>query len=195
MDCEGLNNYQRRKRVAEVLIEPLEAEGMRRKRGVKPDEHEKQMESLKTRLAHLTLPNLNRMRLYITRAAGGKDRDVWPSLVSISNWALDIQAPPDDDNEMVISYMSSAAGRKAWGMGPQYAVALRTYLRRARLVPNAYTWKTINQNGADLERTRERVCEALANHSATEVDREWLAGYEKAVEAVKKLVFKKEVAA
>ena len=188
-----LSEDQQRRRVAETLIAPLEAEGMKRKRGVKVEVHEKQMESLKTRLAYLVPKNLAALRHAVARAAGGKYKNEWPSILTITNWAHSMQSPPDQDNRMVTSYMASAAGRAAWDRGPEHAVALRTHLRRVRLVPSAYTLPKINQRAAELKHRRTYIAEAVNRGVATDAEKDWLAGYQDAIEKVRKLVFAKEV--
>jgi len=187
-----LSEYQQRQRVAEMLIEPLEAEGMVRQRGVKVEDHEKWLENLKSRLAYLEPVNLRAVRHSIARAAGGKRRNRWPAILSITNWAHDLQRPPDNDNRMVTSYMASAAGQMAWDRGPEYAVALRMHLRRVRMVPNAYTWQKINANAEEMARRAEYIEDATARAVETEAEKQWLAGFRDAIEIVKKLVFAKE---
>lgn len=195
-DSQNLSDDQKRRRVAEVLVKPLVGEGMVRRRGVSVEEHEKWIEGLKTRLAYMDPENLKALRFGIARAAGGTHRNQWPAILTITNMAHTIQFPPDHDSDMVVSYMASAAGWKAWNLGPTYAMALRAHLRKVRLVPNEFTWRQINQHGEELARKSVLVAERIKAGRASEADLKWIRGFENIKAHVKALVFaKKEVAA
>ena len=68
-----------RTRVREILIRPLEAKGLRRKRGVKAEDHAKTVERLVERLAYMTPDGLEALAEVVHRLAGGRARDEWPS--------------------------------------------------------------------------------------------------------------------
>jgi len=191
-DSQNLSDDQKRRRVAEVLVKPLVGEGMVRRRGVSVEEHEKWIEGLKTRLAYMAPDNLEALRHGIARAAGGTHRNQWPSILTITNMAHTIQFPPDHDSDMVISYMASAAGWKAWNLGPTYAMALRVHLRRARLVPNEYTWRQINRHGEEMARKSVLVSERIKAGRACEADLKWQGRFEGDKAHVRALVFAKK---
>ncbi len=191
-DSQNLSDDQKRRRVAELLVKPLVAEGMVRRRGVSVEEHEKWIEGLKTRLAYMDPDNLEALRHGIARAAGGTHRNQWPTILTITNMAHTIQFPPDSDSDMVISYMASVAGWNAWQLGPTYAIALRAYMRRVHLIPNEFTWRQINQNGEEMARKSMLVAERIKAGRANEADVKWLRGFEDVKAHVKALVFAKK---
>jgi len=197
-DGEKLSDDQKRRRVAKLLVEPLVDDGMVRKRGVSVAEHEKWIEGLKTRLAYMDPENLAALRHGIARAAGGTHRNQWPSIITITNIAHPIQFPPDHDSDMVISYMASAAGWKAWNLGPTYAMAVRAHMRRTYRIPHKLSWPKINQHGEELARKSVLVSERIKAGRASDADRKWMEGFDDTMAHVKALVFankKEEVAA
>lgn len=175
-----------------MLVKPLVSEGMVRKRGVSVEDHKKWIEGLKTRLAYMDPENLNALRHGIARAAGGTHRNQWPTILTITNMAHTIQFPPDHDSDMVISYMASAAGWKAWNLGPTYAMALRRHLRKVRLVPNEYTWRQINRHGEELARKSVLVGERIKAGRSSEADQKWMRWFEGEKAHVKALVLAKK---
>jgi hypothetical protein len=191
-DGAKLSDDQKRRRVAEVLVKPLVAEGMKRERGVTLEAHEKWIKGLKTRLAYMDPENLIALRHGIARAAGGKHRNTWPSILTITNFARALQRQPDDDDDMVTSYMASRAGREAWERGPEYAVALRQYMRTVHLVPHEFTWPKINASGAQLTSKHLRISKLIEEGRASEEDMRWHSGLQEVIALTKALVFAKK---
>ena len=124
-----------RTRVRTLLVEPLEAQGMRRKASVTVEAHRERMGKLAERLAYMSPSGLQALREVLARLGEGPRRDVWPSDLVILRYAEGIETPPPAGNRLLTSYMRSAAGREAWDRSPFEAAELARYLVRVKRPP------------------------------------------------------------
>ncbi len=162
-----------RARVRRVLIDPLEAGGMVRKRGVSVADHEKAMEKLADKLSYMTEDGLKGLAMYLIRMAG--ERNVWPQLNIVLRCAWSMEPPPPRDNDFLMSLMRSRAGEAALSGG--YAAELFTEARRLGPPPSKYMRLTL-QEKARASRDRKRLIEdRIRRDVATREDREWLERY------------------
>lgn len=183
-----------RRAVSELLIAPLEAEGMRRKRGQSVQDLERFLERLKDRLAYAAPDTLRGMVPGVKRMAVGPSRDVWPSLLAITNLAHDMQAPPDRSDDVLYSWFHSRAGVTARRRGT--VMAERAYIKRRGRPPvakaNAYgssrLLEDLTEEQRRLDRSVERIRQARANGDAPESDLRWLAGYEEALASIEAII-------
>lgn len=181
---------QAKARVDVLIVDPLELEGMARKRGVSIADHERYLEELRNRLAYMAPNNLHVMRGVIRANALGVARNNWPGMVSIKNWAHALQDRPEADSRLVLSYMASAAGRAAWERMPEEAVSLRRYLKKVGRPPTTdYEWKVIRDRASGWRHDLERIRDAECRSELDESDRNYLESFRKMRARVEKLVF------
>ncbi|MEO0623655.1 MAG: hypothetical protein AAFU49_03990 [Pseudomonadota bacterium] len=115
-------------RVREHLIAPLTEDGLRKARNTKADKHDAFLRRLERDLDWMTADGLAALRHSVLEKAEGERRNLWPSYATVWNIARVIEHPPDKRREMVLSWMRSNAGVRAWKVSPWHAVALHWYL-------------------------------------------------------------------
>lgn len=187
---EKLTRHMRKKRVDECLIEPLKAMGMRKQHRFRVEDQEAFYAQLRGRLAYMSAEGLEVLRAMVEGNATGQRKNVWPDFISIVNWAKAIEAVPDGENEMITSYMASAAGREAWARGPEYAMALHGWMRRCGRPPNSYAWKhELEGRAAKAHRESARVIALVDAGKARADERDWLDGFSSHKRHVEKLVY------
>jgi hypothetical protein len=179
----------REARVRRVLIGPLEARGLRRRKRATAAEHAAFLERLVRRLAYLGEDHLLTLAGVIERNAGGPDRAEWPAEVSIVNWAAGLEVPPDEDERLVPSYLRSAAGRAAWEEGPEVAVALRAHLRRWHRPPMDGDHRAIRRQAADWAHEQERIAENIRAGRASAAQLARAEAWRATVDRVRSMVF------
>lgn len=167
-----------KERVRVHLIEPLVREGMRRKRGVTVDDHRAFLDRLAALLSYMRADALDMLARRVRMMGGGKKKDIWPSEISIKNWARSLQEPPPSDSRFIRSYMQSAAGQAALAGG--YAVELYGYMKRQGVKPTAFALAQLR------DRARENACQVQMIRGLAEKGRasndqlRWVEGYEAA---------------
>lgn len=185
----------RRERVRKLLVEPLQAQGMRKPRSRAAEDHQDFLDRLERRLAYLGADHLEALAEVVLRNAEGASRNVWPAEASIVNWAAVLEPPPDRDSRLVQSYLASAAGQRAWDEAPSVAVALRRHLRKAGRPPQEFDWIAIRRQAETWESEMARIREQVAEGSASSEQRERLDAWERMQDRVRSLVFSQESAA
>lgn len=141
-----------------IVIGPLLGMGLRKPKSRSVEDQAEFLARLDRRLGYLSDAALDALAEVIRRGAVGDARNVWPDEVSILNWATAIEAPPDCESRLVISYLGSAAGRRAWEEAPEVAVALRAHLRRFGRPPlGDYDWEKIRGRADSWRRDMERI--------------------------------------
>lgn len=172
---EGQELKEGKARVRSLLIEPLERRGMDRKRSVRLEDHQAFLSSLEARLAYMTPEKLAALTEVVERHATGKLKTVWPTEVSIMNWARLLQVPPASESRLVRSYLQSGAGRAARDGG--YLVELFTYLKKWGAPPNDYSMSGILAE-ADWNRSRlASIARAVENGRASASEVQWQQRY------------------
>ncbi|WP_226550836.1 hypothetical protein [Celeribacter naphthalenivorans] len=162
-----------RARVKRVLISPLEAGGMGRKRGVSAADHEKTLEKIADRLSYMTEDGLKGLAMYLIRMAG--EKNAWPQLNIVLRAAWSMEAPPPRDNDFLLSLMRSRAGEAALTGG--YALQLYAAARKLGPPPSKYEVLRLREK-AQGDRDRKRLIEdRIKRGIVTEAERGWLEGY------------------
>lgn len=151
---------QRRDTVLANVLEPLDADGMRKRKGVSVEDHEAFKHDLAERLAWLSVEWHEPLRDTIERnAEKSKSRDklnpprnIWPDAVSILNWARGL-SQFGDVPKLVGTYMRSRAGREAWAISPFMASALHRQLVNAKRPPgrDGNGWQMLKDQARDAE--------------------------------------------
>ncbi|SDX90045.1 hypothetical protein SAMN05444336_112105 [Albimonas donghaensis] len=181
-----------RTRVREILIRPLEAKGLRRKRGVKAEDHAKTVERLVGRLAYMTPDGLRALAEVVHRLAGGRARDEWPSEQVVLRFADGIEKAPPASDRLLTSYMGSAAGRVAWGESPFLAAELANFLIRRRRPPLDADWPGIRVRAGNRRRELAAAGRRQGEGRDSEADRSELEAWRRAEPQVRALVFSKQ---
>lgn len=153
--------------VREVLVNRLAAAGLKPRKGVTPAAHGKCMDHLVGHLAYMAPDNLVTLaETILTHAsASGPDFGLWPSELTIRNWAEALQSKPFRLHPIVTSWLRSREGPAAVAGG--YLVELMRWLRRHRRAVMPYDLGQIKAEAADNQRAmaaaRERVAVGRPN--------------------------------
>lgn len=174
MDGQALK--EGKARVQQLLIEPLTARGMIRPRGVTVEAHDAMLANLRARLAYLTDDMVSALAEVVEGHAEGKHRNVWPSEISICNWARRLQPPPPSDSRLITSYLRSVAGHRALSEG--YLVELYHYLKKHGQPPTGdYALSRIREEADEHRRDRIRIKSQVERCMASPRDEAWLRWY------------------
>ena len=164
--------------VRTILIEPLEAEGMRMKRGTSPEDTATYRDRLQSRLAYCSEKTLANLVPTVRAMAEGKGKNVWPALITITNLARQLQAPPDRSDEILYSWFHSQAGVRARNEGTE--LAEYAYIKKFRTVPSGHPNNKegirlkLREAARDAEREIEQIRRAMSNGEASEDELHWL---------------------
>lgn len=172
MSMEGAELKEGKARVREHLIDPLERDGLVRKRGVTLQAHQDRLDGLAARLAYMTAENLRALAEVVATYGGGPRKDVWPTDVSICNWARRLQTPPISESRLVRSYIQSAAGMAAIDGG--YVVELFEHLKRYGAPPDVYSLSKIRTEADQRKGRRARIERERERGIASQPDLDWL---------------------
>lgn len=175
---EGMSEQEKiesgRARVRRVLVGPLEAGGMVRKRGVKLEDHDKRIDALCGRLEYMSERGLEGLRMHLIRVAGARNQ--WPDQNCILSAAWAIEVPPPRDNAFAVSLMHSQMGRDAREGG--WHVELYDLARRIGPPPNRYSIKKLKEKSEENRDRVLRVSERIERGRATPDDRRFLDWYQ-----------------
>nr|WP_321509452.1 hypothetical protein [uncultured Celeribacter sp.] len=162
-----------RGRVRRLLITPLEAGGMQRKRGRSVADHEKMLTRLADKLGYMSDRGLQGLAMYLVRMAG--EGQIWPVENLILRTAWSMETPPPRDNAYLISLMKSRAGEAALEGG--YVLELYAEARRLGPPPSRHQVLQLKDRAA-RNRDRARViADQIKRNVAPATDRDWLEGY------------------
>lgn len=186
-----------KRRVREILIEPLNAMGMVKKSSVPVAAHAAALEQLESLAAYLPAEDLEVLRGEVMLRAGGKDHDQWPPVINIMKLARAILEPPKSDSQMVASVIGSSMGKRAARNG--WLVELYRFMKREGRVPqNEYEQRQLLKISED---NRRKVINARAARDAGRAvsdDLQFLSRYEQDKERAETLLpdaVRQEVAA
>ncbi|MEL6220625.1 MAG: hypothetical protein AAFR79_19595, partial [Pseudomonadota bacterium] len=162
---------------------------LRKARNTKADKHDAFLRRLERDLDWMTADGLTALRHSVLEKAEGERRNLWPSYATVWNIARVIEHPLGKRREMVLSWMRSNAGVRAWEISPWHAVALHWYLETfgpANRVGSgeSFALKKINEKADHLTRTVGRL-RAFGDAES----RATLDALEGQAEAVRRLVF------
>lgn len=182
----------KRERVRQLLIRPLEADGLVRDKRTKASEHAAFLDKLADRLGYLSDRNLETLRRYVRAQAMGAAHNIWPAWVTILNHAQDLQTPPDPENPIMQSWLHSVQGEALMARGEH----VETYLFLKGLVtkgrprpPRDAEKRMIAENARENRRKRELITEAIeAGRHVLEDDRKWLTWYDEMTRTAEDIV-------
>lgn len=163
--------------VRALLIEPVEARGMRRGHGITQEAHAARLDRIAAALAYMTAENLATLRDIVLAKAIGPGRDTWPPEVAVIGWGRDLQAPPARDERIISSWLASIEGPAAQEAG--WHVELYRFLCARRLPPGRDDARRLRDAAYDNARTRQVYAERVTKGVATPAERGWLAEYDR----------------
>lgn len=183
---DALEALSRRARVRRCLIDPLQADGLVRPKGVTVEAHQTFLDKLADRLGYLDDALLSTLAEMVLSWAEGPQRNLWPAFATIWNAAIRLRPPPDDERHIMTTWLVSRAGPMAREAG--HLVELHQWLRKCGMPPGDHAMKTIREEAAENARTRARLARAVEEGRATASEREWLSGYLRALAYCEALV-------
>lgn len=183
-----------KERVRDMLITPLEADGMcRTKKTV--SEHEAFLEKVERAACYMSPEGLGTLRFAVSSMAKlcskcGR-REGWPSVQAIRSQAHSIEQPPVELHPMIISYMKSKAGQWAWSQSEDMAIALVAYMSQRGRVPDKKNggWSVVSRDAEEIRRRANLRRALIKEDRADQEDRDAQARYEAAKDRARDLVF------
>lgn len=181
---------EKKRRVRELLIAPLDEIGLTRKRGVTVEAHAQQLDTLAKRLAYMSPVGLELLREQIETAAVASGKDVWPSVVAILGIAKRIEEPPVEEMRLVPTWMASREGRETWARDPVEAAELLRWLRAKRRPPlYAMDKRQIAERAAERRISLDGAARRRDEGRASDADMAMLAAWASEREEVRQMVF------
>lgn len=175
MDSE--ERAQGRDRVRQLFLARLDEGGLKRPKGMTVDQHSAVRKRLTDHLAYMSEVNLITLAETVMDAATGPLKSTWPAEATVRNFAHHIQAPPDEESRLVMSWFASVEGPIAESGG--YTVELLEHLRRFRRPPNDYDKARIRETARDNAREAELITERMGRGTASDLERDWLDHYQR----------------
>lgn len=172
--------------VRSVLIEPLVAGGMKRRKGMAEADHDKMIGQIAEQLAYLPAEQLAGLRDLIIRLSDGKNGGQWPEKVMILKWAWAMQPPPPSENTYAQSLIRSAMGRQAHDEG--WVVELYRAALRFGPPPGRYVIAQLRDQAEENRRRRERAREWNAVGRATREEADWLNAWHRDYQVCEALI-------
>lgn len=173
-------NLPGRTRVRDLFIARLEGDGLIRPKGVTVADHELFLAKLIDRLSYLPGPDLTVLAECVLVRAQGKQRNEWPSFVTIWNVAQTIfrQPEPDEARHIMTTWLRSRGGPVARDGG--YLVELWRYLRAFGAPPSTMALDKIRAEAEENRRTRDHLRRKADAGTALPSDLDWLERHARA---------------
>lgn len=168
----------RRAAVRRLLLERLDAAGMVRPRGMTVEAAAAMRRRLVEALDYLADASLVTLAEQVLRLGAGPLRNAWPAEATVLNLAAQLQEPPPERWAIVGSWLASVEGPVAREGG--YLTELYLWLCRLphpRPPGRSTDLPGIRERAADNRRLRALYQRRLAEGTAGEDERRWLAGY------------------
>lgn len=176
-----------RRAVRTHLIEPLEAEGLRRGRRETVEAHKAFLTEVAKKLGYMRQENLVLLRPILRSLATGAALDVWPSLATILNHAYRIQPPPDRSDDILWSWLHSVEGPKLRAAG--MLLATRAFIKKYRRPPlGDFVMKGIREDQRALDAMLEEWRRKRGLGEATDSELAGLARYEQILAGLEAIV-------
>lgn len=174
-----------RARVRALLIEPLEAGGMRKSPRVTVEDHKAMMAKMADRVGYLSDEGLAALGEMLIRYAG--EKLIWPPLNLVMSTAWSIQPQPSDQSSLVQSVLGSRLGEQALNEG--WHAELLKAMRLKRPVPRGdYALREMREkrdrNQGQFDRARERIDRGVASDD----DRGFVEAYGRGREKARELI-------
>lgn len=182
---DGGEQLTGRARVRALLIEPLEAGGMRKSPRVTVDDHKAMLAKMADKVGYLTDLQLEALGEYLIKQAG--EAQVWPKLNIILQAAWSLAPEPNDQSAYVQSVLESRLGEQALNEG--WHAELLKAMRLKRPVPRGeYMMREMrdkrDRNEGHLDRARDRVRRGVASAD----DRAFIEAYQRGRETARAMI-------
>ncbi|VDC31400.1 hypothetical protein [Pseudogemmobacter humi] len=162
-----------REAVRRLFVDRLAHSGLTLPKAMKPAAHEAVMKRLVDHLAYLSPQSLAVLADQVLSAAGGKDRNLWPSELMIRQMAEALERRPFEMALIVTSWLASIEGPQAEAGG--YLVQMYRHLRSHPRPLLPYDRTTIRQQAVDDAQKIARIREKERDGVVPEIDRAWMA--------------------
>lgn len=165
--------------VRDVLVNRLNAAGLRPRKGLTAAAHAKAMDHLVQWLAYMAHDNVATLaETILTHAAKpGPEMGAWPAEVLIRNWAEAMQARPFRLHPIVASWLRSREGPTAMAGG--YLVELLRWLKRHRRPCMTFDLVAIKEAAADEQRRMAAIRDRVGAGGGGRDDHEALAAWQR----------------
>lgn len=182
---DGGEQLTGRARVRALLIEPLEAGGMRKSPRVTVDEHKVMLAKMADKVGYLSDLQLAALGEYLIKQAG--EAQVWPKLNIILQAAWSLAPEPNDQSAYVQSVLESRLGEQALDEG--WHAELLKAMRLKRPVPRGeYMLREMRdkraRNEGHLNTARDRVRRGVASRD----DRAFIEAYQRGRETARAMI-------
>lgn len=181
-----------RKAVRARLIEPLLAEGMKRRQGETVEDERAFIDRLVGKLAYMAPESLDRLLPIVRALAGGAGKNRWPEEISVVNFAHGIEAPPDRSDEVLWSWLHSVAGERARREG--VLMATRAFIKTFRFPPKDkpgsrfYADRRLPEMQREIDRDIEMLRRSIASGEARPSEVEHLRAFEETLAGLEAIV-------
>lgn len=185
-EAEKSDGLTGRERVRQVLLQPLENAGCRRRGRMTVADHAAMKERLAAELSHMDADKLAGVRDLAFRWLDGPAGLSWPPEALLRKWALRLQPKPPRSCPYVNSLLASEMGQCARREG--FLVELYALALRLGPPPGRYDLDRLRRRADENRRECERIERRVASGAGAEADIEWLAGYRRAESEALRLV-------
>lgn len=180
-----------RRAVRTHLIEPLQAEGMKRRKGETLEDEQAYIERLVRRLSYMRAEALDELLPIVRGLAGGGGRNRWPDEISVLNFAHAIQPPPDVSDDILTSWLRSVEGPIVRREGT--LAATRMFIKRFRRPPkdkagSRFYAGQVREMQREIDRDIEAARRAMANGEARQSEIDMVRGYDRMIAGLEALV-------
>jgi hypothetical protein len=170
-DGQGLG---KRARVRALLIDPLEALGLRRKANVTLAEHHIAMDRLADNLAYLSDTGLRALCEMLRTKGEGAARNIWPASATIYALAELIERRPIEELPGCLRWFRSVEGPRAMAAGT--LVETWSFFHRMKRPP-VHQARQLAERAAENRRKLQIIAERAAAGVATDEELAWAQGY------------------
>lgn len=179
----------KRWRVRRLLIDPLIADGFRKRQATAEAQHHDFLDRVADGLSYMSDEGLRCLRQSLASKGEGSARAFWPCYATIIGWAEFLERRPLEELPELLRWFASRAGPEALAAGHHVAEYefWKKYKRppampgeREKVVKAAAEWN------ARAERFREEI--ARLGHTRWPQDQQWLDWYESQGDYVRGLI-------
>ncbi|EPX82085.1 hypothetical protein [Salipiger mucosus] len=121
MSDEQTTTETKRDRVRRLLIEPLQAHGMRFPKAMPEAEKRRALDSIADQVAYMSDRGLTVLAECLRTKGEGSAKDFWPSLASITTYAHSFEPRPLNERPELLRWFASRAGPDALQAGRHVA--------------------------------------------------------------------------
>lgn len=178
MTDERISTESARGRVRRLLINPLIADGFRKRRETDADKHHADLDRIADSLTYMTDEGLQRLRLVLATKGEGSAKHFWPCYASVMGLAELVESRPLEELPELLRWFVSAAGRAALDAGRH--VVEYEFWKKHKRPPFPQERARIDAQAAEWNSKVERLREFLADRPGRvwPQDRQWLDWYE-----------------